>query len=51
MQNTNDPPVPAFELMGNVLPTLKPFFEFIAFLSGPVLTQSRRMRMFLIAKT
>jgi hypothetical protein len=27
--------VPAFELIGNVLPTLKPFFEFIAFLSRP----------------
>jgi hypothetical protein len=35
MQNTNYTPVPAFERVGNGLPTLKPFFEFIAFLSRP----------------
>lgn len=27
MQNTNYPPVPAFEVIGNVLPTLKPFLS------------------------
>lgn len=35
MENANYRSVPAFELIGNVLPTLKPFFEFIAFLSRP----------------
>jgi len=45
MQKANYPPVPAFAVIGNVLPTLQPFFEFIAFLSRPenakVLRQAR----------
>lgn len=35
MQNANSPCVPAFEIIGNVLPSLKPFFEFVEFLSRP----------------
>src|SRR4029077_20575035 len=35
MQKANYPPVPAFAVVGNVLPTLKPFFEFNGFLSRP----------------
>lgn len=35
MQNANYPSVSAFDLVGNLLPTLKPFFDLLEFVSKP----------------